>query len=184
MWIQTVQVRPSLSLATSKIRLEIGFSSRTAWSSRKKKCKRRSNSPKRFPGKFFVLQISPVAKEGMSWLTVTGTLSRHSVVSLFCIGSRNNVTVNYSFTCEEATKLILLIRDDTIEWPQLAVGIKMHIGQRVRTAPTLDSHLLKIPPEKGMPPTPVFLPGEFHGRGAWWTLKSMGLRKSQTWLSN
>ena len=36
MWIQTVQVRPSQSLATSKIRLEIGFSSRMAWSSRNK----------------------------------------------------------------------------------------------------------------------------------------------------
>ena len=60
------------------------------------------------------------------------------------------MTANYSFTCEEARKLILLIIDDTVESPQSAVGIKMHIDQRVRTSLTLDSHLLKIPLKKGM----------------------------------
>ena len=36
------------------------------------------------------------------------------------------------------------------------------------------------PPEKGMQPTPVFLPGKFHGQRSLVGLPSMGLQKSQT----
>ena len=37
--------------------------------------------------------------------------------------------------------------------------------------------------EKEMQPTPVFLPGEFHGQGAWWATVH-GVPKSQTRLSD
>ena len=39
------------------------------------------------------------------------------------------------------------------------------------------------PLEKGILPTPGFLPGEFHSPGAWWATVS-GVRKSCTGLSD
>ena len=184
MWIQTVQVRPSQSLATSKIRPEIGFSSRMAWSSRNKNANAGLIPQRGFHGSPLCWRLHPEPRkecpDEQSWKPSLGT------VWWVCsaIGSRNNVTARYSFTCEEATKLILLIIDDTIEWPQSAVGMTRHTVQRVRTSLTLDSHLLKMPPEKGMATHCSNLAWELHGRGAWWTLKSKGLQKSQTWLSD
>ena len=40
----------------------------------------------------------------------------------------------------------------------------------------------KIPWRRKCQPIPVFLPGEFHGQGAWWAIVH-GLTKSWTWLS-
>ena len=41
----------------------------------------------------------------------------------------------------------------------------------------------KIPWRKAWQPTPVFLPGEAHGQGAWWATVD-GVAKSGTQLSN
>ena len=56
------------------------------------------------------------------------------------------MTANYSSTLEEALKLILLLIDDAIERPRLALEIKMDIRQKARALLTLDSHLLKTRP--------------------------------------
>ena len=42
---------------------------------------------------------------------------------------------------------------------------------------------MRIPWRRKWEPTPVFLPGEFHGQGAWWAIVH-GVAKSQTWLSD
>lgn len=55
------------------------------------------------------------------------------------------MTANYSSTLEEALKLILLLIDDAIERPRLALEIKMDIRQKARALLTLESHLLKTP---------------------------------------
>ena len=43
--------------------------------------------------------------------------------------------------------------------------------------------VVKIPWRRKWQPTPAFLPGTFHGRGAWWAIVQ-GVAKSQTQLSN
>ena len=43
--------------------------------------------------------------------------------------------------------------------------------------------VVKIPWRRKWQPTPAFLPGKFHGRGAWWAIVQ-GVAKSQTQLSN
>jgi len=62
------------------------------------------------------------------------------------------------------------------------------LAQLVKNLPAMQetwAHSLvsKIPWRKKWLPTPVFLPGEFHGQSGW-PATVHGVTKSQTWLRN
>ena len=55
------------------------------------------------------------------------------------------------------------------------------VAQMVKHLPGFNTWVGKILWKREWQPTPVFLPGESHDRGAWWT-RVHGITKSQTWL--
>ena len=82
----------------------------------------------------------------------------------------------------EVTSYLLVLRSEVLGFPGGSDGTKICLQC---TRPGFDPWVGKIPWKRKWQPTPVFLPGEFHGqRGACWAA-FIGLhRVRQYWVTN
>ena len=94
-----------------------------------------------------------------------------------------NIVIKHLYTFPPFLTRTPYLREEEKYVPYWIFPVAQTVKNLPAMKPGFDLRVGKIPWRREWQPTPVFLPGESHGHGAWWATVH-GVAKSLTQLSN